>query len=185
MVVNQYCPARFGRGTLFEVRLVQLDWEKYRSDFRKLAEGFVRALNKFVKVERVEFDESVSSNFQDVTVFYINPKTQEIEQVRFSTFADRLPQTIDLALTWFFNAAGLDWWCYRREHSRNIIVYNGDAMRSNITINILSIPWDWVDVDRPVEVEVWRDHRELIYKDKISIFDIFDFVVSAFTLLHL
>jgi hypothetical protein len=175
MVVKQHRPAQSGRGTLFEVRPMQLDWEKYRTDFRKLAEGFVKALGRFVKVEKIEFDE------QDVTVFYINPKTQEIEQVRFSTFADRLPQTIELALTWFFNAAGLSWRCYRREHSRNIIVYNGDAM----TINILSIPWDWVDVDRPVEVEVWRDHRELIYSDKISIFDIFDFVVSAFTLLQL
>jgi hypothetical protein len=161
---------------------MQLDWEKYRADFRKLAEGFVRALSKFVKVERVEFDESIGSDFQEVTVFYVNPKTQNLDRVRFSTFADRLPQTIDLALTWLFNAAGLDWWCYRREHSRNIIVYNGDAMKADLTVNILSIPWDWVDVDHLVEVELWRDHKELIYNGKISIFDIFDFVVSAFTL---
>jgi hypothetical protein len=180
MVVAQHRPAHFGRGILFEVRTMKLDWEKYRSDFRRFTDGFVRALSKFTKVERIDFRESVSSNYQNVTVFYIN-KTQKIERVEFFTFADRLPQTIDLALSRLFIAAGLDWWCYQKEHSGRVTVYNGDAMRANMKINILSIPWDWAEVDRPVEVEVWRD-RKLIYSDKISIFDIFDFVVAAFTL---
>jgi hypothetical protein len=152
----------------------------HRSDFRKLAEGFIKVLSKFAKVEKVEFDESVSSNFQDVTVSYVNPKTQEVSRVRFSTFADWLPQTIELSLSRLFEAAGLKWWRYRHEHSRKITIYSD----TDLTIELEVPSWDWVDVDRPAKVKLLRN-RKLIYEGEISVFDIFDFVVSAFTLTRL
>jgi hypothetical protein len=165
-----------------------LDWGKYRSDFRRFAGGFTRALNKFVKTERVEFTESVSSAYQNATVFYIEPQTNEVKSVDIFTFADKLPQTVDESLSRLFVTVRSEWWCYRPEHSRKVIVYNNDAMTYNLKIIISSIPLDWTEVDRPVEVEIWRGQgrrKDLVYKGEISVFDIFDFVVSAFTFLQL
>ncbi len=164
---------------------MRLDWEKYRSDFRRFVEGFVRSLNKFVKTERVEFSESVSYAYQNATVFYIDPQTNEVKSVDIFTFADWLPQTVDESLSRLFVTVRPEWWCYRPEHSRKVIVLNNDAMTYDLKIIISEIPWNWAEVDRPVSVEVQRNRRELVYKGEISVFDIFEFVVSAFTFLQL
>jgi hypothetical protein len=167
---------------------MRLDWEKYRSDFRRFTEGFMGGLNRFVKTERVEFIESVSSAYQGATVFYIDPQTNKVKSIDIFTFADRLPQTVDESLSKLFVAVHSEWWCYRPEHSRRVIVYNNDAMTYDLKIVVSEIPWNWAEVDRPVKVEVWRGHggrKVLVYKDEISVFDIFDFVISVFTLARL
>lgn len=166
---------------------MKVNWEKYRSDFYKFTEGFVRALSKFAEVKKVEFYESPST-FHSATAFYIDPKTHEVKTVSLSTFADALPQTIDNTLSRLFVAVRPEWWCYRPEHSRKVIIYNNDAMTYDLKIIVSEISWSWAEVDRPVEVEVWRGHgrrRDLVYKGEISIFDIFDFVISVFTLTQL
>jgi hypothetical protein len=187
MVVKQHRPAHFGRGTLFEVRPMQLDWEKYRSDFRKLAEGFVRALGRFVKVEKIEFDESIGSNYQDATITYFNPTAKE---VRIHAFADQLPANLELMLCKLFWSARLDWWCYRNNHSRNITVYNTKDIFSpnKLMVEILEIPIYWAEIDKGVVVEVLKPERakkRLVFRNEISIFDIFDFIVAVFTLTQL
>jgi hypothetical protein len=187
MVVNQHRPAHFGRGTLLEVTLMQLDWEKYRSDFRKLVDGFVRALGKFVKVEKVEFDESISSNYQDATITYFN---RRVKEVHIHAFADQLPDNLELILCKLFWSAGVDWWCYRNNHSRNITVYNTKNIFSTnkVLVGIYGIPIYWAEIDKGVVAEVLKPEgakKKLIFRDEISIFDIFDFIVAAFTLTQL
>jgi hypothetical protein len=185
MVVNQHRPAHFGRGILFEVKpMQQLDWEKYRSDFRKLVEGFVRALGKFVKIE---FDESVGSKYQDATITYFN---RRVKEVHIHAFADQLPANLELILSKLFWSAGVDWWCYRNNHSRHITVYNTkDIFSTNkLIVEICGIPIYWAEIDRGVVVEVLKPERakkKLIFRDEISIFDIFDFIVAIFTLTRL
>jgi hypothetical protein len=166
---------------------VQVNWEKYRSDFRKLTEGFVRALGKFVKVEKVEFYESTGSNYQDATITYFNPKA---EKVNIHAFADQLPANLELMLSKLFWSAGLDWWCYRNNHSRNITVYNTkDIFSANkVLVEIYGIPIYWAEIDKGVMVEVVipdKARKKVIFRDEISIFDIFDFIVAAFTLTQL
>ena len=166
---------------------MQVNWEKYRSDFRKLVEGFVRALGKFVKVEKVEFDESISSNYQDATITYFNPK---VEKVNIHAFADQLPANLELMLSKLFWSAGLDWWCYRNNHSRNITVYNTkDVFSPNkLMVEILGIPIYWAEIDKGVMVKVLipdKAQKKLIFSGEISVFDIFDFIIAAFALTQL
>jgi hypothetical protein len=166
---------------------VQVNWGKYRSDFRKLVDGFVRALSKFVRVEKIKFDESISSNYQDATITYFNPKAKEVS---IHAFADQLPDNLELMLSKLFWSAGLDWWCYRNNHSRNITVYNTkDIFSTNkLIVRILGIPIYWAEIDKVVVVEVLKPERakkRLIFRSEISIFDIFDFIVAVFTLTQL
>jgi hypothetical protein len=167
---------------------MRLDWEKYRSDFRRLAERFANALGRFVKIGAIEFGESVSSNYQDATITYFNPK---VEKVHIHAFADQLPANLELMISKLFWSAGLDWWCYRNNHSRNITVYNTkDVFSTNeVLVEILGIPIYWAEIDKGVMAEVLipdkAHQRKVIFRDEVSIFDIFDFIVAAFTLTQL
>jgi hypothetical protein len=149
-------------------------------------QNLVRVIGRFVEV--CGSKNLVVRRWQVATIRYISPRNHKPKEVLILAPTDSLPKAIKGMLYDMCNilseAAGVAWWCLGNTPADCVVVCGNIPPDTYLEVEIRELPQDWRNINKLVPVKV-IERRRIIYEGKISIFDIFDFVVFAFTLLRL